>query len=604
MIIKKIEVKGEGKEPAVVKLEKGLNVISGASNTGKSYICQCIQFILGTNDAPKAIDEAKGYSSLEVTFEENDGNYFVLKRELKNKVDITLVEHGVTKILKPTHKGKNNLSSHFLEKIGIGNKVLVTGTTSLNHSTLTLRILEKLILVDETRIITDDSPLGKGQNTEKTLEMSLLKTLLTGNDDSVVLTLKKRKQSKQSIHIKIKNLEDFMNKYISSDEIDEDRIKELSDNIEAIESSIEVAELELDSLLKTGNDGIERRNILASKSDILNRKLDEDNTVLERFNLLLSKYSSDKERLEANSEAAKYIDSHYVASCPTCGNDLDDSSDISVELVLSSNASEIRKTDKKVEGLYSTIHEIEDHKGRISEKLASIQQELLELENSLNPNISKMINKDRNIIKTLTLNKETLTAELNLEIKREQILKEIGGLQVEHDQIADKYEIPEFKTELKNLMSDISEVLVRWGFPDGNDVTFDDVRRDILIGKKPRAHFGKGYRAICFSAFAIGMMNYLYSKNRHAGFLVLDSPLTAYKERDEAPSGEESEQVFIANNLIYAFYRDLCDFYNDKQIIILDNQEPNDDLHEKMNFIHFSGNEDIGRYGFFPAVTK
>jgi len=600
MIITKIEVKGEGKDPASVKFEKGLNVISGASDTGKSYICQCVQFILGAEKAPKSIDEAKGYSSLEVTFEEGNGGYFILKRELKNKADITLIANDVTKILKPNHKGKNNLSNFFLKKIGIENQILVSGTQSLNHSTLTLRILEKLFLIDEARIITDDSPLGKGQNTEKTLETSLLKTLLTGSDDSDVQMLKKRKQSKQSIHIKIENLEDFMNRYFSGGEVDENRIKELSDNIDAIENSIEMAESELDSLLKTGNDGIERRNNLASRSKVLNRKLDEDNTVLERFNLLLSKYSSDRERLEANSEAAKYIDSHYVANCPTCGSPLEDNSDISVELVLSSNASEIKKMDKKVEGLHSTIHEIEKHKNIISNELVSLEEELLELNNSLDPNISKMIKETRNIIKSLAENKEKLSSDLNVEIKRGQILREIGSLQVEHDEIADKYEIPDFTKELQKLMQEISKILVRWDFPNGRQVFYDKENRDILIGGKTRGHFGKGYRAICFSAFVIGLMNFLHERNRHPGFLLLDSPLTTYKQRDEILSGEESEQAFIANNLIYAFYRDLCDFYNDKQIIVLDNQEPDKDLLDFMNYVHFSKNENIGRYGFFP----
>ena len=52
--------------------------------------------------------------------------------------------------------------------------------------------------------------------------------------------------------------------------------------------------------------------------------------------------------------------------------------------------------------------------------------------------------------------------------------------------------------------------------------------------------------------------------------------------------------------LIYAFYRDLCDFYNDKQIIVLDNQAPSEDIQDSMNYVHFSKNDDIGRYGFFP----
>ncbi len=212
-----------------------------------------------------------------------------------------------------------------------------------------------------------------------------------------------------------------------------------------------------------------------------------------------------------------------------------------------------------------------------------------------------MISETRNIIKSLTENKEKFTAELNTEIKRGQILKEIGSLQLAHDEIADRYEIPDYTKELQQLMQEISNILVRWDFPSGKLVSYDEENRDISIGGKPRGHFGKGYRAICFSAFVIGMMNYLHERSRHPGFLVLDSPLTTYKERDEVSSGEESEQAFIANNLIYAFYRDLCDFYNDKQIIVLDNQEPSKDLHDCMNYIHFSKNENIGRYGFFPV---
>ncbi len=606
MIITKIEVKGKEREPAVVKLQKGLNVISGASNTGKSYICQCIQFILGAEKPPKSIEESKGYTSLEVTFEQNDGALFVLKRELAINADITFIESEITKILKPNHKGKDNLSAVFLEKAGVGNKVLVTGVESLNHATLTLRIFEKLFLVDENKIITDDSPLGTGQNTEKTLEKSLLKTLLTGNDDSVVLGLKKDKESKQSLDTKIANLEDFLRKYFpeKQSDVDENKIQKLLSDIELIEASIERAESKLDSLLRVGNEGIEKRNKLASKSEALSRKLDEDNTVLERFHLLLSKYSSDRERLEANSEAVKYVDSHYVANCPTCGSELDDASDISLDLVITSNTSEIKKIDAKVEGLHSTINDIENHKNCIANELALITVELEELESRYDPNISKAIQELRSLIRALINNKEGLNVEYSAEIKRGEILQEIGTLQNKHDDITDKYEIPDFTSEVQGLMKEISDILVRWDFPNGHVITYDDDNRDIFIGGKPRGHLGKGYRAICLSAFAIGMMSYLSKAGRHPGFLVLDSPLTSYKQRDEVqvPFGEEDEQSFIENNLIYAFYRDLCDFYNDKQIIVLDNQEPSEDLIDNMKYIHFSGNEDVGRYGFFLPV--
>ena len=106
-------------------------------------------------------------------------------------------------------------------------------------------------------------------------------------------------------------------------------------------------------------------------------------------------------------------------------------------------------------------------------------------------------------------------------------------------------------------------------------------------------------RAICFSAFLLGLMKKLKELDNHPGFVILDSPLTSYKEGDSLEDGDER-----VADLTYAFYRDLCDNYQDSQIILLDNREPEENLHSKMKYIHFSRNEKIGRYGFFPVVTK
>jgi hypothetical protein len=186
-----------------------------------------------------------------------------------------------------------------------------------------------------------------------------------------------------------------------------------------------------------------------------------------------------------------------------------------------------------------------------------------------------------------------------LEIKRQEVFKEIGRLQAEYDDIRDTYQIDDFSKDANELSKKIAEILVRWDFPNGNKASFDLGSRDIVIDGKPRSHFGKGYRAICFSAIVLGLMEFLYPKGRHPGFIILDSPLTTYKKQDESLITDNVE-ICLTNNLIYAFYRDLCDFYKDKQIIVLDNQEPYEDLYPCMNYIHFSGNEDVGRYGFFP----
>ena len=40
--IKKLIITGKGKEPSVIDFDAGLNIVCGPSDTGKSYIVECI----------------------------------------------------------------------------------------------------------------------------------------------------------------------------------------------------------------------------------------------------------------------------------------------------------------------------------------------------------------------------------------------------------------------------------------------------------------------------------------------------------------------------------------------------------------------------------
>ena len=75
MIIKSIEVVGENVRPAVLYFSKGLNVVAGPSNTGKSYLIECIKFALGASAVPKPIKESKGYNNVILTMEEGTESF-------------------------------------------------------------------------------------------------------------------------------------------------------------------------------------------------------------------------------------------------------------------------------------------------------------------------------------------------------------------------------------------------------------------------------------------------------------------------------------------------------------------------------------------------
>jgi hypothetical protein len=120
-----------------------------------------------------------------------------------------------------------------------------------------------------------------------------------------------------------------------------------------------------------------------------------------------------------------------------------------------------------------------------------------------------------------------------------------------------------------------------------------------VISGQDRASHGKRVRALTCAAFITGILRHCVQRRlAHPGLLVLDSPLTAYKDPDP-PAGSEGAR-FRKAGVKEAFYRalaarDLCPV----QFIILENQEPPTDVVAGIVYHHFSKSE-VGRYGFFP----
>jgi AAA15 family ATPase/GTPase len=59
--IEKIIVTGSGKTDSIIELSSGVNIIYGPSNTGKTYIVKCIDYMFGSEREP--IDISAGYRS-------------------------------------------------------------------------------------------------------------------------------------------------------------------------------------------------------------------------------------------------------------------------------------------------------------------------------------------------------------------------------------------------------------------------------------------------------------------------------------------------------------------------------------------------------------
>jgi hypothetical protein len=605
LIIKEIIVRGKNKEDAFLQLKKGLNVISGASDTGKSYVVDCLKFIFGSSEVPKGIKQSNGYTTLIVKFEKNDGTTFSLQRELEEESVVNLIEEINDKVkvttLKKSHTdGKmDNLSNWFLDNFNLANKKLLKGKTNLDLASLSIRILEKIFLVDETRIIANYSPLGTGQNNERTQELALMKFLLTGEDDRKSENIKKQLKEKIKLDTKINNLNELLETFSSKDKKLEKTIKESDERIKNLKYNYEQKDKLLKAALNINKDAIAIRKQLIHEIKELQIKNEEKLVLINRFKVLKEKYSSDKERIIGIKESTDYFELYEKITCPTCGNNFNEKLDEeNIEILKKAIESELKKIERSLTDLKETINDLFIDIENIEFRNLELKEDLEEKELILDLEVNKIVSELNDLKEEINL-EEIKFKDERLKIQMiEKLSNDLSIFKTQSDNKNVIYSIENFLEEKKIFEIEVSELLKRWSFIENDKVTFDLKTRDIIIGDKPRSHFGKGYRAICFSAFIVALMNLKEKENMHPGFVILDSPLTSYKKADL--NKEETEEESLSANIIYGFYRDLCDNYHDKQVIVFENEDPEESLHELMNYVHFSKNRTLGRYGFFP----
>ena len=214
----------------------------------------------------------------------------------------------------------------------------------------------------------------------------------------------------------------------------------------------------------------------------------------------------------------------------------------------------------------------------------------VEIDNELKPHSKLLKNRIDNI---LTLQKKVeLKIKLQNDITnytsyRQKCRNSLDTYKVNNESpiIDDKYYI--------NFANTIKILLDNWKYKDNCNVIFNSNTYDIEIDGKPRGHLGKGHRALTHAAFSVGLQNYMYNNDfSFPAFIILDSPLLSLKEADY-----DTEK--LSNTIQDAFWKDLSSTNKDRQIIIFDNKEPNDDIKKIANYIKFTGNKNSGRCGFY-----
>jgi hypothetical protein len=175
--IRKLELDNHNDEnvkPSKIKFEKGLNIVYGGSNIGKTFIYQCIDYMLGGEEQPKAIKESKDYVLCQLDIETYDGEQYVLKRELRGSF-FTLEGKDIFK------DNKKSILA-FLLKITKMEAKNIRIDNNGEVGELDLEKLKKYFMIDEDAILVKKSHIMGKTIKDK----NSFKFLITQKDDSKI----------------------------------------------------------------------------------------------------------------------------------------------------------------------------------------------------------------------------------------------------------------------------------------------------------------------------------------------------------------------------------------------------------------------------------
>ncbi|UTW59512.1 hypothetical protein KFE96_04195 [Kordiimonas sp. SCSIO 12603] len=612
--IRQICFLGPHVEPASLSFAQGLSVICGASDTGKSFLIEAIDFLLGGKDLRK-IPELDGYERARISIESSKkeiwtfersiegGNYLEFKGIIGSATD---VQHTSTINVKHAAGKENNISGWMLGAIDLLDKSLRKNARGECRS-LSFRDIARLIIVNEQEIIRQESPFLTGQFITKTAEKSVLKLLLTGIDDSAIVLADARKKSEMSDFAKAELLEQWISDL--EDEITQQGFsrEELKGKLSRLEESIAISKEQLQLTQSQLKEMTTYRRIIIKDREKVADRIDDIANMLERFLLLKAQYMTDLDRLMAIEETGSLFIHHERVSCPLCGAlpDAQHSStecDGDVEAIVTAASAEMEKIKKLASDLEATISALHIESSRLSEELVSIEDHFNGIDGKIKRAIAPELTDAQSNYSRYVDERSTVISNLSLFNRLDKIHKqreELFGDEDGQDNGDQKIPAKLSSQSLYDFSQTVQKILEAWDFPDIGSVHFDEKTMDFVIDGKLRGNRGKGLRAITHAAATLGLLEFCKEHSLpHPGFVVLDSPLLAYYK----PEGEDDS--LQGSTLKKKFYKYLIEEHSDSQVIIVENEHPPESFEKQLDLTVFTKNPNHGRFGLLPPLQN
>lgn len=578
-------VYGKDKTPVSIDFLDQNSIIQGPSDTGKSYIVDCLNYCLGSTLIPRNIGLSDGYTKFLLNFHINKEKYTLI-RDYAFKIE--RVYNGFISKLPENNDNliEQKINDFLIEKLGLKGKQILT--KSGTRSNVTLSALKSLSFSDESRTLAKEYFIGSTKSNDYTKKKSILAYSLLGRDDSDII-LPPSTEEKNQLTGKIDVYQNelisidnwLISKAINSEEIDDqiNRVESQIQNINQVrytsKSNLNKLNYELDTLRK------ERDFQFQLLSNI------KDN--MTNFRILLDKYESDIDRLSATLNSHNILETYKNHSCPLCSAELPEPTE---DLEFINNIKyEFQSTNILKNQLLDVIKVTKDEEHEINNIIKDLD---LKIYNNINIQENNHNNIDNSIFEEL-MEKQIDLKSSHYFLDKKNELEKLLSLASQR-----KVSKPKIQRELSNQYTQISSIchslLIKWGFDRNTNIFIDEITMDIKINQRERISYGKGKRAIFLTAYLIAIMQYAIQNNHpHLGFIIIDSPLVTHKDPKIINDDFDAIQQSVADN----FYIWLSQYELKGQIIIIENDIPPKAVKSQMNFIEFTGRMNDQRFGFY-----
>ncbi len=580
-----------------VDLKAGLNIIYGESNTGKSLIVDCLDYLYGAKE--HRFDQKLNLKQIGLTIDV-DGKSVSLTREIdSNFIEVSSTCPYIESGKYNANNGKKPIYIVWLRLMKIEDDVRIIKTLAGKTQKLTFRTFCHLFLIDEDRAINKNSVLSTGTGKSKRVDTNVLSALLylaTSNnylpdkEGKDAPTRKARKEAVQKFvdrsmaKLADQKLSELMN-------LSKETPVELQKSIDSIINEIGNAEGILEESLK-------RSMELSTQITEIDAEINESRVLFNRNKTLATQYASDIKRLTFIAEGDIYgEDIPKLDRCPFCNGELPkEQNDSCIDAAIA----EVAKIEVHVKDLESVQRSLESELKQLNTDKQALVEERRQVEMSIRREVQPQISmlKDKLASYTTALN----------QYKAQEMIEKFSNVLLSELKVTEEEESDELQINIPQLFNqtftamietELQKLLKECNYKNYTGSRFDKSDYDVVVNGHLKKSQGKGFRAFLNTLVAIAIQNCLFTYGLHIPrIFVVDSPILSLKEKEDH-IGEEH----MSETMKVGLFNYMVNHQPDKQIIIIENEIPNID-YGNANLIQFTKDENIGRYGLIIGYRE